>query len=170
MNNSCCFLGHRKINDTEDLRNLIYDTVEKLIREDNIDTFLFGSKSQFNSLCHEIVTNCKKKHPHIKRVYVRSQFPYINEDYENYLLESYEHTYFPAHLLNAGKASHVERNREMIDKSAICVFYYDPEYAPPRRKVARDVLSDYQPKSGTNVAYIYATKKKKVIINLAERK
>ena len=65
----------------------------------------------------------------------------------------------------AGKASYVERNQEMINKSDFCVIYYDENYLPPRRKNSRRDLFHYQPKSGTAVAYDYAVKKKKKIIN-----
>ena len=65
----------------------------------------------------------------------------------------------------AGKASYVERNQEMINKSDFCVIYYDENYLPPRRKNSRRDLFDYQPKSGTAVVYDYAVKKKKKIIN-----
>ena len=67
---------------------------------------------------------------------------------------------------NAGRASYVERNQEMINKSKFCVVYYDENYLPPRRKSSRRDLFDYQPKSVTAVAYDYAMKKKKHIINI----
>ncbi len=54
--NTCCFIGHRTINETEELKTKLNDIIEKLIVESNVDTFLFGSKSQFNSLCLELVT------------------------------------------------------------------------------------------------------------------
>ena len=66
----------------------------------------------------------------------------------------------------AGKASYVERNQEMINKSEFCVVYYDEKYLPPQRKNSRRDLFDYQPKSGTAVAYNYAVRKKKEIINV----
>lgn len=66
-------------------------------------------------------------------------------------------------MLNAGKASYVERNYEMINKSAYCVVYYHENYAPPRRKNSKRDVTDYQPKSGTKIAYDYAIKKSKVI-------
>ena len=66
----------------------------------------------------------------------------------------------------AGKASYVERNQEMINKSDYCIVYYDENYLPPRRKNSRRDLTDYQPKSGTAVAYDYAMKKNRVIINV----
>lgn len=162
----CCFFGHRKINETEDLRKKIYDTVEKLINAQKVHTFLFGSKSEFDDLCLNIVTELKEKHPQIKRVYVRSAYADIDEDYTNYLLEFYEGTYFPETIRGSGKASYVERNQEMINNSKFCVVYYDENYLPPRRKNSRRDLTDYQPKSGTKLAYDYAIKKKSEIINM----
>ncbi len=166
--NTCCFFGHRKIKDTESLRKKICETLEKLIVDENIDTFLFGSKSQFDSLCHELVTKLREKYPHIKRVFVRAEYPFIDENYKNFLLENYEDTYYPEHMVNAGKASYVERNCEMIDKSSICVVYYSPHYIPPRRRASRRDLTDYQPKSGTKIAYEYALKRNKCIINILD--
>jgi len=165
---TCCFFGHRKIDETEELKNKLSEIIENLIVNENVDTFLFGSKSQFDDLCHKIVTELKEKYPHIRRVYVRSAFQYIPDWYEDSLLNHYEDTYFPEHMEKAGKASYVERNQEMINKSEFCVVYYDEKYLPPRRKNSRRDLFDYQPKSGTAVAYGYAVKKKKEIINVFE--
>ena len=165
IENTCCFFGHRKIEDTPDLRTKIADIIEGLIVDENIHTFLFGSKSAFDSLCYDLVTKIKEKYPHIKRVYVRAEFPYIDENYRAYLLESYEETYYPDGMKKAGKAAYVERNCDMIDRSRVCVVYYDLDYAPPRRKNSRRDLTDYHPKSGTKVAYEYAIKKKRKIIN-----
>ena len=97
---TCCFFGHRKIDETEELKNKLSEIIENLIVNENVDTFLFGSKSQFDDLCHKIVTELKEKYPHI------------------------------------------------------------------RRKNSRRDLFDYQPKSGTAVAYNYAVRKKKEIINV----
>lgn len=129
-------------------------------------TFLFGSKSQFDNLCHTIVTELKEKYPHIKRVYVRAEIPYIDDSYRKYLLESYEDTYYPEKMIDVGKAAYVERNYEMIDNSRYCICYYDENYTPPRRKNSRWDLFDYQHKSGTKIAYEYAAKKGLNIINV----
>ena len=163
---TCCFFGHRKIDKTPELKNNLYEIIENLIVNENIDTFLFGSKSEFDDLCHKVATELREKYPHIKRVYVRAAFQHIPDWYEDSLLNHYEDTYFPEHMEKAGKASYVERNQEMINKSDFCVVYYDENYLPPRRKNSRRDLFDYQPKSGTAVAYDYAVKKKKKIINL----
>ena len=162
---TCCFFGHRKIDETEELKNKLYEIIEKLIEKEKVDTFLFGSKSQFDDLCHKVVTELKEKYPRIKRIYVRSAFQHIPDWYEESLLKHYEGTYFPEHMEKAGKASYVERNQEMINNSDFCVIYYDENYLPSRRRNSRRDLTDYQPKSGTAVAYNYAIKKKKKIIN-----
>ncbi len=149
--NTCCFFGHRRIEDNDSLRARLYETIERLIVDENIDTFLFGSKSEFDSLCHEIVSKIKNKYTNIKRVWVRAEYPFIDEAYKAYVLENYEDTYYPEHIINAGRAVYVERNCEMIDKSSVCVVYYS---------------LGCQLKSGTKIAYDYAKKNNKRIINL----
>ena len=154
IDKTCCFFGHRKINETEELKSKLKEIIEKLIVDENVDTFLFGSKSRFNSLCLELVTEIKEKYPHIKRIYVRAEYPDINEQYTNYLLESYEETYYPEHIRDSGRAAYVERNYKLIDKSNYCIVYYDEPNAPTTRK------------SGTKIALDYAVKKEKQIINI----
>ena len=109
---TCCFFSHRKIDETEELKNKLSEIIENLIVNENVDTFLFGSKSQFDDLCHKTVTKLKEKYPYIKRIYVRSSFQLIPDWYEDSLLNHYEDTYFPEHMEKAGKASYVERNQE----------------------------------------------------------
>ncbi len=150
--NTCCFFGHRKIEITNTLVKNLYNTLEALILENQVNTFLFGSKSQFDTLCYQVVSNLKEKYCYIKRVYVRAEFPYINDDYASYLLKYYEESYFPNNILKAGRASYVERNYEMINKSNFCVIYFNDNYTLA--------------KSGTKLAYNYAYKNNKTIINM----
>ena len=164
--NTACFFGHRKINVTEELKRELYTVVESLVLNKGITIFLFGSRSQFDALCLEVVTDLKKKYTYIQRIYVRAEFPYINDAYRKSLLNLYDETYFPEQITGAGKAVYIERNYEMIDRSSVCIAYYDGDYAPPRRKTSKSALSDYQPSSGTALAFKYAQKKNKSIINL----
>lgn len=161
-----CFIGHRAIMNFDGLFQSLRETVLSLISK-GVTTFLFGSMSKFNDLAWLAVTELKKDFPSIKRVYVRSAFQYIDKLYEEYLSQSYEETYFSPRLKNAGKASYVERNFEMIDRSLYCVFYYDENYSlPPKRRVNHIVSVPQTRKSGTKIAFDYAKKKKKIIINL----
>ncbi|MBR5514900.1 MAG: hypothetical protein IKU52_01705 [Clostridia bacterium] len=152
--NACCFFCHRTINETDELRTKITEVVERLIKDENVDTFLFGSKSQFASLCLKLVTKLKEKYPHIKRIYVRAEFPIINESYTAYLLKSYDETYYPKKLHGTGRAAYVERNYEKINKSKYCIIYYNEQ----------NVLAGF--KSGTKIALDYAIKKGRNIILL----
>ena len=154
MKNSVCFIGHRKTMETEKLKLQLKAVIEALITTENVNIFFFGSRSRFNDLCYELVTEMKKKFPHIKRVYVRAEYPNIDESYEEYLLEKYEYTYYPRKILNSGKAVYIERNYEMIDKSCFCVIYFDKCLAAKTRK------------SGTELAYNYALKNNRHIIKL----
>ena len=149
ISHTCCCFGHRTINETEELRTQLTNIIERLIRYENVNTFLFGSKSRFDSLCLELVTEIKEKYPHIKRIYVRAEFPHIKDDYMAYLLTSYDDTYYPQKLLGSGRAAYVERNFEMIDNSKYCIVYYDG--------------SDTTHKSGTKTALSHATRKKREI-------
>lgn len=152
--NTCCFIGHRAILENEQLKLQLYRIIENLIVEKNVDTFLFGSKSRFNSLCLEIVTKIKEKYPHIKRVYVRAEYQYISENYKKYLLQDYEDTYYPKKVSDSGRLAYIVRNYEMIDNSHFCIVYYN-----------KQIASLYS-KSGTKIALNYAKKQGKQIINM----
>ncbi len=149
---NCCIIGHRTINETEELKSKLFAAIESLIADKSVDTFLFGSKSRFNDLCYELVTAFKEKYPNIKRIYVRAEFPEISDSYRSYLLERYEDTYFPEKILHAGRAIYVERNFEMIRSSQYCLVYCNESSAPAKRK------------SGTKIALAYAIAQKKEII------
>ena len=154
IENTCCFFGHRRITETAELRARLTDSIEKLITREGVDTFLFGSKSRFDELCLESVTELKAKYPHVKRIYVRAEYPFVTDEYNEYLQELYEETIYPERITRAGRAAYVERNREMIDKSKYCVVYYDETYQPKNRK------------SGTRIALVCAVKRGKTIINV----
>ena len=156
-NQACCFIGHRKINETEDLKIRLWNLIEDLIINKNVNTFLLGSKSEFIELCVNTLTQIKEKYPHINRVYVRAEYPDINQQYKNYLLQSFDETYFSEKLANAQSTVYVQRNYEMIDKSDFCIFYCNEQLFPTTRK------------SGTKIALDYALKKKKIIYNLADK-
>ena len=151
IKNTACFFGHRRIDETEELKSKLLNIIERLIVDEKVDTFLFGSKSRFDSLCLELVTKIKEKYPHIKRIYVRAEYPQINQQYTNYLLESYEDTYYPKHMIGSGRAVYVERNYEMINKSHFCIVYYDEQNVPTTRKSGTKIALDYAKKRGKRI-------------------
>lgn len=152
--NTCCFFDHRKINVSDKLVKCLKKEIEQLIFGKSVNTFLFGSKSEFDALCLSVVTELKRKYPYIIRIYVRAEYPFINDDYKEYLLKSYDDTYYPERIMNAGRAVYVERNCEMIDNSSYAIIYYD---------------KNNKRKSGTKTAADYAEKKDITIINVFKK-
>ncbi len=159
---SVCFIGHRKIAITDKLITDLTTVVERLIA-DGVDVFNFGSHSQFDSLCYEIVSRQREQCPQIQRVHYCVAY----ENYTNAgLNDLYEQEIDCTAALTANKHTYFVRNQVMIDHSEICVFYYDPNYLPPPRKNSKRDLTTYQPRSGTALAFQYAKSKNKNIINL----
>ena len=175
---TCCFIGHRAVEITAELERKTRAVVENLIVNENVKTFLFGSKSDFDFLCHSVVTHLKEKYPFIKRIgYTCRSESVILESEREKLEEIYSHfAKEKIHLLGveeefehktkyvSGKASYVERNQAMIDDSDYCLFYYNEKYAPSQRQESGGFRL-YQPKFGTAIAYKYAKRKKKIIKN-----
>ena len=163
MEKTACFIGHRKILKNQELIKKLEYIIKDLIINKGVKTFVFGSKSEFDDLCHNVVSSFKEKFDGIKRVYVRSSFENISCDYNAYLLKFYEQTIFPNCCKNAGKVSHIKRNEFMIDNSEICVFYYNSSYSP---KNTFGLMVER--KSGTQISVNYAKRKKRNIINCCD--
>ena len=56
---ACSFFGYHDTPKTEELKQKVKESVERLIVEEGVDTFLFGSRSKFDELCHMVVTELK---------------------------------------------------------------------------------------------------------------
>ncbi len=175
-----CFIGHRTIADREQLKIRLIKTVSNLI-SNGVDTFLFGSKSEFNSFCWDIVTDFQMQFPNIKRISYNAPHELVFTSKEERIqseqffaktlkreihFEDYEETVDSQKSRKANKNAYIMRNQEMIDNSDICVFYYNKDYLPPKRKRVKRDVSEYQPKSGTAIAFQYAKAKKKIILNV----
>ena len=176
-NVACCFIGHRKIQDKEAVLPHVKAIVEMLIKEKGVRIFNFGSKSEFDDLCYAVVTEFQNNFPDIIRVFYNRKSEYaVGKDEKANLEEIWsrllkkdvsikdcDSSKMSDRVFRAGKASYVERNREMIDDSDFCVFFYIEEYKPET-----ELHRKSSGKSGTDIAYEYAVGKKKPIINVAE--
>ena len=173
MGKVCCFIGHRKIDKSAELTQKVSDVINDLIENKGVNTFLFGSRSEFDDLCHSIVTELQKNNPQIKRIMYtcRSEYAVKKEEKEeresiaravtkrDIKYKDYDGAMMSDRLWSAGKASYVERNQDMINASDYCVFYYNPQYLPPKRRYSKRDISEYQPKSGTQIAFDYANQR-----------
>lgn len=153
---TCSFFGHRKIDITEELKRNVKAVIEYLYFNHKVSIFLFGSKSDFDYLCHFIVSELKDKYTNIKRIAYTCKS-------ESCILENERQKWEEIY-------SNIEKReiRSIIDDSDYCVFYYDENYQPKMRKRSKQSIGYYQPKSGTKLAYNYAIQKRKIIINLMQ--
>lgn len=162
-----CFIGHREVLDVNNVRNKLLNILKDLMIK-GANVFLFGSNSQFNSLCLECVNQLKTTFTKVKRIYVRSAFAQIDKDYEQYLLGYFDETYFPQSVSRSTKVCYIQRNKEMIDRADLCIFYYNKNYLPPIKPNDDLHFISNRRNSGTLIAYRYAVKKNKNIINVFE--
>ena len=149
----CSIIGHRKLELNNSALKKLESTICNLITNHGITDFLFGSKSDFNQLCYDIITNLKKNYSFIRRIFVRAEYPVISDEYRKYLLTLYEDTYFYDSKKITSRYGYIKRNELIIRNSDICLFYYNSNYLPKKKQ------------SGTKLAYEYAIKKNKNIIN-----
>ena len=161
---TCCFVGHRKVKNYNATKDKVKVIVENLITKEGVSVFLLGSKSEFNTLCYEVITELKKVHKHIERIYVRAEFPYIDDEYKNYLLEYYEQTYYPEKIIKSGRACYVERNYEMIENSAYCIVCFDEAHTQQKGDTGNK--GNIKAKSGTKLACEFAKRKKRNVFNV----
>ena len=171
---SCCIIGHRKIIHSDRFKENVNKKLEDLIVNQNVIKFLFGSNSEFNDLCYDLVSKLKEKYPQIIMVFYpdKKEIAFTREDFLPYVnkikngkrfsfkvfdeiieKDVVNHSYF--------KYSYVVRNKCMIDDCDLCLFYYNIV------EFARAEWAGYAVKSGTKIAYEYTREKNKNII-LAE--
>ena len=155
---ACSFFGHRDTEQTEELKVKVREVVERLIVEEGVDTFLFGSRSKFDELCHIVVTELKEKYSHIQRIaylckHESGCLAGEGKDEQRRIREltgrdvyvrEFEDIKKSDRVNSAGRASYVERNQWMINNSVCAIFYINNG----KRQLDK--------KSGTYLAYEYA--------------
>ncbi len=122
INDTVCFSGHREIppEEIERIKNELFLTVSGLI-ERGYTEFYTGGAEGFDFLATECVAKMKKEYPDIM---LKVIFPYKSTKseklYKNIIpmcdsVEYVSQKYFPW--------TYHERNRKMVDRSAVCVCY-----------------------------------------------
>ncbi len=143
-NLSCCFIGHRKVQDKELVFSCVKQIVATLVSEKGVRIFRFGSKSEFDDICHIVVTNLQSIYPDIVRVNYNLKSEYtvrkeekakLQQRYSQILkkdvtVKDFDEFIISHQVINAGRASYVERNQDMISDSDYCVFFYMEDYKP----------------------------------------
>jgi len=162
---ACSFFGHRDTPQTAELKQKVRETVERLIIEEGVNTFFFGSRSKFDELCHIVVTELKEKYPHIQRIaYLckhesgclagtgREEKRRIKEfTGQDVSVREFEDIKRSSRVNSAGRACYIERNYWMINESNVVLTFWEEKIAE-------------QKTSGTNIAHNYAKSCGKTII------
>lgn len=171
---TCCFIGHRQVFLTLDDLNKLKSIIENLILNENVLEFYFGSKSKFNDICHNLLTGLKEKYPKVIRKFFNCKSEYCVLESEREKLEKSASFVLNKDIkflgmegeVNFNKKfkttvnSYIVRNQAMIDDSDYCIFYYNENYVPTTKNQSQSRVS------GTKLAYEYAVKKNKQIINV----
>ena len=135
---ACSFFGHRDTPQTEELKQKVRETVERLIVEEGVATFLFGSRSKFDELCHMVVTELKEKHLPIQRIAYLCKHEtacYVGEGIaerrrikeltgRDVYVREFEDIKKSDRVNSAELDSYIERNQWMIDDSNFAVFRF----------------------------------------------
>lgn len=175
QNKSCCFIGHRDAIINKNLIEQLRLTIEKLICNDEVTDFIFGSNSVFSNVCHLIVTDLKENYPYINRIAYCSENEYFCLESEREQKEAqlssvlkkeirlfgFEKGYTPIIQSNVSKKLD-DKIMAMIDDSDYCIFYCN-------EKELSSFANRYDLFHTTNktaVAYEYAMSKNKEIINM----
>lgn len=91
MTKICCFAGHSKLYNSDEIYHNLVNLIEKLITEENVSEFWVGNYGSFDWLSAKAVRSLKEKYPAIKLNLV---IPYltsdINENRELYY-RNYDH-------------------------------------------------------------------------------
>lgn len=124
------FFGHRVIENALEVENRLERTIQTLLREHEYLEFLVGRDGEFDHLVSSTIRRCKREYrsdnsAHIWVLpYVTAEFRDNDESFRDYYdeIEVYE-TAAVCHYKNA----HKTRNRAMVDRSDLVVFYIQRE-------------------------------------------
>lgn len=148
-----CFFGHSRIDDWDAVEQKIFDLVGELIRRNEYVDFLVGRDGDFDQIAAAAIRRAKQSvfdgnsslcwvQPYQRAEYLRDP-------------AAYERYYDRIELCEASESAHPKaaiqcRNRVMVDRSQLCVFY-----------VAEEAGGAWQTMQ-------YAVRRQKAVINLSE--
>ncbi|MCR4719412.1 MAG: hypothetical protein K5768_07265 [Firmicutes bacterium] len=125
------FFGHRYIENIFEIEQKIEEIVKRLIYENEYVDFLIGRDGEFDQLVSSTVKRMKKEmgYSNSSLIWV---MPYIKAEYENNR-ENFEEYYDEIEICYESSISHPKsaiqiRNRRMIDRSDLVIFYVRRNY------------------------------------------
>ena len=138
------FCGHGDFYGDEDVKRWLRETVEGLIRR-GADDFLLGGYGGFDACAATVVWELKKQYPAIRSTLV---LPYLDRKVD---ATKYDTTLYPPLEKVPRRFAISKRNEYMVNEADIIVAYVTHDWG------------------GAATTLAYARRKKKEIINYAER-
>lgn len=174
---SCSLFGHNVIKDEIALKQSLHMAIENLVTRHDVYHYLFGTRSTFYNICHEVLLELKKKYPQIKMTIFlceKENAYYLDEvDAQKGLLNNlfrkemkvlgFDHIIKVEKTKYARKASYIVRNQAMVDATQFCLFYYR-EGLSTKLSTDSNHMTLRQKESGTKIILEYAKQKGKEII------
>ena len=180
--NTCCIIGYCEIDITNKLILRLKAEIYSLASK-GVNRFIFGSRSDLDPVCHDIITEIQKNNPDIKRIAydceleqsvyekdrIAAEREYFYEHHEKVRLLGYDEIVKTPTIIAPFKTVFGMRNNKMIDDAEYCIFYYN------KSAIKRPVrIEEYSNQSlllslvETEHAYYYAVRNNKKIINVFE--
>lgn len=122
------FFGHRQIDDPLTIDRRLDALIRRLLLEKPYVEFLVGRDGDFDQLVSSAIHRAKRtvRSDNCSHVWVQ---PYLTSEYRNHA-EDYHKYYDEVEISEAAAGSHYKaafqaRNRSMVDRSNLVVFYID---------------------------------------------
>ena len=140
---TCCFFGHKVTPSTA--AHLIEETINKLISEQGVTSFLVGNQGQFDAMALSVLRNMKIKHPSIMYNVVLAYMPSVGSaewnpyEYGETMLPKGIEVVHPRYTISW-------RNKWMVNESDIVVCYINRSWGGAAKYVemATKRQNDYQ--------------------------
>ena len=121
-----CLFGHRQIENVIEVETALRNVIEKILTEHEYVEFLIGREGEFDILAASVIKSVMRNRDDGK-CSLTLVMPYIRANFEKNQSE-YEAYYDSIELCEESAASHPKaaiqiRNRAMVDRSDLCVFY-----------------------------------------------
>ena len=140
---TCTFFGHRHISARID--HLLYESLALLINEKDVDNFLVGNEGQFDRMVQRVLARLKSEYPHTNYCIVLA--------YLNSKIKPSAESIYPEGLEKVPLRFTIpKRNEWMINRADYVVAYVSYTFG------------------GSGKALEIAQRKKKTVINLADKK
>lgn len=137
MPKRCCFAGHSKLYDTDDIYAHLLRMVETLIVEEGVTEFWTGNYGAFDRLSAKTVRTLKEKYPNIQLNLV---IPYLTtgiNEYKDFYHKNYDYILMADIPENTPKKFQILKcNEYMVNSSDFLVCYVQFSWGGAAKTVA----------------------------------